>query len=92
MRDHSVCFQSLQRTCLRSQFGKKVQPFISSWGGGVSILWIAYNIFVKTIFGIICESILFVVEVVAIINVIRQRKKNGTSPKNVEEENIKQTE
>lgn len=54
-------------------------------GGGVSILWIAYNIFVKSLFGIICESILLVVEVVAVINVFRQKKKSDKPVLAVEE-------
>lgn len=55
-------------------------------GGAVSILWIAYNIFIKSLFGIICESILFVVEIIAIINIFIQKSKKKRLEEKIEEQ------
>lgn len=55
----------------------------------VSLFWIAYNIFVKSLFGIICESILLIVEIVSVVNVIRKKRQSGTAHSQGIEEKIK---
>lgn len=53
------------------QKNKKVYNIM---GVFVSLLWIVYGIFIKSIFGVICEGILLIVEIVSVIKCLKDEK------------------
>lgn len=65
------------------QKNTKIYKFM---GIPVSLLWIAYNIFIRSLFGILLEAALFVVEIIGIIKASKKPQQTPISENQTNEE------